>query len=104
MGYKIGDSRIKMISWNRFLGKFVYRDTLLIPPSGGGACVVQRTLPRKKPDAIDRRIHFFRTNSIRLFDSPPDAEGLPRLNSSFVWICGQTSRNSLFYGLFFYDD
>jgi hypothetical protein len=34
------------------------RYIFLFPPSGEGACVVQRTLPRKKPDAIDRIILF----------------------------------------------
>jgi hypothetical protein len=58
-----------------------YRDIKF--SSGGGACVVQRTLPRKKPNAIGLMIHFFRNNGIRLFDSPPDAEGLPRLYSSY---------------------
>jgi hypothetical protein len=50
------DKSLRLISI--FEGVFVYLDTSLIPPPGGEACVVQRTLPRKKPDAIDRMILF----------------------------------------------
>jgi hypothetical protein len=78
----------------------VYRDKFLIPLSGGGACVVQGTLPRKKPDAIVRIIHFFRINDISLFDSPPDTKGLTRCIPPEVGMRVQTSRSALFYGLF----
>ncbi len=44
--------------------------------------MLQRTLPRKKPNAIDRIFSYFRINVIRLFDSPPDAEGFPLCDSS----------------------
>jgi hypothetical protein len=61
----------------------------------------QRTLPRKKPNAIDRIISQFRINGIRLFDSPPDTKGLARCIPPDVRMRVQTSRSALFYGLFF---
>jgi hypothetical protein len=50
--------------------------------AGGGACVVATHPPPQKAKYHRRNILFFRINGICLFDSPPDAEGLPRLYSS----------------------
>jgi hypothetical protein len=75
----------------------------LFPHLGEGLAFAKRTLLCKKPNTIDLIIRFFRSNGICLFDSPPDAGMfVPYFDSPTCESRDQTSRNALFYGVFFF--
>jgi hypothetical protein len=81
----------------------VIRNIFIFPHLGEGLAFAKRTLPRKKPNAIDHYL-FNRNNGICLFDSPPDTKGLARCIPPDVGMRVQTSRSALFYGLYFLGD
>jgi hypothetical protein len=66
-------------------------NTYLISLQGGGGLRLQNApSPTKRQIPLASWFIFFRSNGIRLFDSPPDTEGLPRP----AW-AGSSSRQNM---------
>jgi hypothetical protein len=91
------------LQFSAFLKESVFDlNNYQISLQGEGLAFTKRTLPRKKPDAIDLICRNCASMAF-VFSTPhPMRKVCHDKILPVVRICGQTSRNALFYGLYFF--